>query len=877
MDSNNDEIICISSDDDEDTRQVLFKNNTVTKQESVINLLEDNCNSPSNSLLSSKKLEIFLNDNKKVKGCVPKRKASEIIDDDDGSYVERNSKFACKQGDSVKTHNLNEETKVETKKEGMKDKTLLRPKLIVKEKRTISSVEQDIFPMFISLCLQKDRSDDMKKIVNKLKRRYEQLDPSYANSEAFIDFLNKKRNEIMESNCKLYTYINEVMNEMKNSSKGKWTLSSNSKSYFFGGNKLNKDNNSNISTAMCSNMSHTSNSIINDNEIALTNINDEEQQGKELAVQKKIGKILKAMKKCEKIIKKLEELEIDFDDENNSSYIKLEKYKYRMVELYNKYCEYSGENTDAGRQYLRPKHFSTTGIVSVDHAITSFINSKILKRNKLKKVGDFTKALIFPDYNDILKCVTKCDELHSLGLTDRTRQDIAKKAFTGLGEYLQRCRRNDYWDTFSLFLEGKEDDPALKDTKLAEKLIQNKKTGETKLLSIFEEYTKKQEQMKDIKISLIENEDDDEDSVENNDDDEEDDNDNNEIDNDVSDIDINLDTDNNKSSSSENENSTDEIEIVKNETNIKDKSTAKANSDIEMGEICQQNISDRLRGYEYDNSTSEKVSNVNTSSRKNNFKLESMMESDTISAPDLVKHLNTTSNISLSITANNKIIIDKTKENDPNTVSEDLMDEKSLEDKEEDAEEKPLLRVRSFAKPPITWKDGQEKIDECNKNENTVKISTTKDTVDLTEDITQENSVRQRATIQVIPLVKGSCKTFVIPTGKSIINVKNITNTYVSFNPKNTESNAIKLGSSQIISPLRVIDKNTKFIAINNISSNLPANQGTNTNNQIQNSEMKQKSTNSVLQSNQMVVLPMKQKENTSKSPKTNSSSSESK
>ena len=205
------------------------------------------------------------------------------------------------------------------------------------------------------------------------------------------------------------------------------------------------------------------------------------------------------------------------------------------------------------------------------------------------------------------------------------------------------------------------------------------------------------------------------------------------------------------------------------------------------------------------------------------------------------------------------------------------MDEKSLEDKEEDAEEKPLLRVRSFAKPPITWKDGQEKIDECNKNENTVKISTTKDTVDLTEDITQENSVRQRATIQVIPLVKGSCKTFVIPTGKSIINVKNITNTYVSFNPKNTESNAIKLGSSQIISPLRVIDKNTKFIAINNISSNLPANQGTNTNNQIQNSEMKQKSTNSVLQSNQMVVLPMKQKENTSKSPKTNSSSSESK
>lgn len=373
-------------------------------------------------------MEISLNDNKKVKGCVSKRKVSEIINNDnDGPCIDKdqtckNSKRACKQGDSVKAHNLKEETK----KEGTEDKTLLRPKLIVKEKRTISSVEQDIFPMFISLCLQKDRSDDMKKIVNKLKRRYEQLDPLYANSEAFINFLNKKRNEIMESNYKLYTYINEVMNEMKNSCKGKWMLSSNSKSYFSGGNKLNRDNNSNISTAMCSNMQHTSNSIINDNEVGSINVNEEEQ-GKELAVQKKISKILKVMKQCEKIIRKLEESEIDFDDENNSNYIKLERYKYRMVELYNKYCEYTGENIDAGRQYLRPKHFGiTTGIVSVDHAITSFINSKILKRNKLKKVGDFTKALIFPDYNDILKCVTKCDELHSLGLNDRTRQDIGK-------------------------------------------------------------------------------------------------------------------------------------------------------------------------------------------------------------------------------------------------------------------------------------------------------------------------------------------------------------------------------------------------------------------------------------------------------------------
>lgn len=204
------------------------------------------------------------------------------------------------------------------------------------------------------------------------------------------------------------------------------------------------------------------------------------------------------------------------------------------------------------------------------------------------------------------------------------------------------------------------------------------------------------------------------------------------------------------------------------------------------------------------------------------------------------------------------------------------MDDKSLEDKAEEAEEveeKPLLRVRSFAKPPITWKDGQEKVGESNENEDTLKTLTAKNVIDLTQDITQENKVR---TIQVIPIVKGNCKTFVIPTGKSIINVKNITNNYVKLNTKNMDSrNVTKLGSGQIISSPQAIDKNTKFTSINNISLNL-VNQETNIN-QIQNSQTKQKSTSSVLQSNQIIVLPMKQKENTLQRPKTFSSTSQSK
>lgn len=195
---------------------------------------------------------------------------------------------------------------------------------------------------------------------------------------------------------------------------------------------------------------------------------------------------------------------------------------------------------------------------------------------------------------------------------------------------------------------------------LAEKLMQNKRISEKKLSDTFEEYVKKQEEMKDqiTHPKRSENEEDDDDSIENNDAEEEDDDDNDEADdNDISDIDVNL------SSSSEDENSTDISETSKNKTNTEAKSnTGKANSDIEMGEIDQQEINDRLKDHKGDNLKSRKVNDfVNTSNYKNNFKSESIIQNDAISAPNVTKHLNITTNIAFSTTTDNKILIDRTK------------------------------------------------------------------------------------------------------------------------------------------------------------------------------------------------------------------------
>jgi len=289
-----------------------------------------------------------------------------------------------------------------------------KTQLVVKEKKKISYISQDVFPLFISLCLQKcpkDDKTDMEKIVDKLKRRYENLDPIYARSENFVAFLNEKRKAIMSNGKKIYIYIEEVMNEMKKK------IKKNSQASQF----------NEIYDAIPSTSYATSNVPINNVESDDDdNEDDDNEENANLKIKRKIKVVLHAMKKCEAVIKKLEEEEVDFNDENDSNYIKVERYKRRMVELYNKLCELTGENTDAGRVYLRPKHLNVTRIVAVDQAITNFINSKITRRNQMKKIGTLTNDLIFPDYRDILECVNRCNEKKNLGLDEKRRKLMGK-------------------------------------------------------------------------------------------------------------------------------------------------------------------------------------------------------------------------------------------------------------------------------------------------------------------------------------------------------------------------------------------------------------------------------------------------------------------
>lgn len=155
--------------------------------------------------------------------------------------------------------------------------------------------------------------------------------------------------------------------------------------------------------------------------------------------------------------------------------------------------------------------------------------------------------------------------------------------------------------------------------------------------------------------------------------------------------------------------------------------------------------------------------------------------------------------ITETITENTaEVITDETK-----IITENVMDgviENIPNDEQPEEEKKPLLRLRSFAKPPMTWEDSQHKMDKTQGN--TPKVTNQiKEIDDLTnEGTTKAPPVITKCAVQVgdkvVPIVK---QTLVIPANRNIINVQNITNNYLKVNTR----------TGQIIAPVRDIRGST--------------------------------------------------------------------
>ncbi|XP_043662991.1 daxx-like protein [Drosophila teissieri] len=175
-----------------------------------------------------------------------------------------------------------------------------------------------------------------------------------------------------------------------------------------------------------------------------------------------------------KRIKMLDDAEVDLNDED-SSYLQVERFKKRACQIYEKICDLTGESKSVRRQLKKPIQFKDTNYPYFNRKLSAFVN----------------KLHEFPDYHDVLQILEQCNKEKELGLAKFEIKRIAYDAFNKVGRMLQSRRKNDLYETVTHFTANGKD-PASSDPELLAKLKENNKK-QTKISDVLEKYALEQD------------------------------------------------------------------------------------------------------------------------------------------------------------------------------------------------------------------------------------------------------------------------------------------------------------------------------------------------------------------------------------------------
>ncbi|KAJ8934395.1 hypothetical protein NQ314_013436 [Rhamnusium bicolor] len=184
----------------------------------------------------------------------------------------------------------------------------------------------------------------------------------------------------------------------------------------------------------------------------------------------KLKKLEKTIKLLVARIKHLENKEIDFDDEEDSSYLMLDRYINRLNKVHEKYCQLLKKNPHSGRITYEKLDFVDSEYNEINRAI-----SKKYKNNKR-----------FPSYLEMEHHIKKVVAEHNLTLSEAKIKNESAHCFKKLGELLQTRRKKELYDAHYLYIRDSED-PANKDTSLDSTLKQNFNDGQINIDRLFDE------------------------------------------------------------------------------------------------------------------------------------------------------------------------------------------------------------------------------------------------------------------------------------------------------------------------------------------------------------------------------------------------------
>uniref|UniRef100_A0A182KJ83 Daxx histone-binding domain-containing protein n=1 Tax=Anopheles christyi TaxID=43041 RepID=A0A182KJ83_9DIPT len=299
------------------------------------------------------------------------------------------------------------------------------------EKNPIGKEFQDL----LDACRKADSSKDMETLIErKLIRYYEIVHPDYINSKSFKKAVMQVTAEVRATPNLVFLKLANIVEELNARRKSRSTATA-------------SDEKDNPTATVTTTASSTRNQTVQDD-------SDNSSSKKD----RQITRLNRTLYVLMKRIQQMEEAEVDFNHETNSTYLMAERYKKRAFEVYEKLCDITGESKNAHRLVRKPICFQSTQYGEFNRTLSQFVN----------------RTNTFPNFRDVLKCLQHCNTKHEYGLSSERMNRIAQDAFIKVGKQLQKRRKTDLYETV-MYHAGEEKDPATIDPKLREKLEENGK------------------------------------------------------------------------------------------------------------------------------------------------------------------------------------------------------------------------------------------------------------------------------------------------------------------------------------------------------------------------------------------------------------------
>lgn len=334
--------------------------------------------------------------------------------DDDTTSVPKDSPFNSKEEPSIEELNTTDEAE----KNEVGDDPQPGPS---KPREKAAGTENEItneLKNLIRACRSAEPSAEMKQVIkSKLLKYYHAVHPDYVISKRFKETLKETTQEINREPHLVYSKLKSIIEELDVRRKSKAT-------------------------------------VFNNGEAAAVQGTGDETKDAHLK------KLHKALLKAKRTILDLEEAEVDWDDDDNSAYLKKVRWEKRAVDIYKKICELTGESSHAHRIVKKPITFKGTDFPAFNKKLQKMVN----------------QTGLFPNFEKVHKCLDLCNRSYKFGLMQDQVRRIAQDAFEKLGKTLQERRKSDLYETTTFYLGAESSkDPAKDNPELRVQLEKNKK------------------------------------------------------------------------------------------------------------------------------------------------------------------------------------------------------------------------------------------------------------------------------------------------------------------------------------------------------------------------------------------------------------------